>query len=250
MKLHILSDIHLEFAEFHPPRLEADVVVIAGDVAQGERGINWARAAFPKLDIVYVAGNHEFYRGNRLDTLARMRITARDCGVFFLDDEAVVIRGVRFLGATLWTDFALFGTTEIPYRMKAAMDFMADFRLVREGGRVFSPMDSIRLHEKSVAWLEVSLAQPFGGETVVVTHHLPSPMSVTDRWKDKPLSAAFASDLNHLMGVPTCWVHGHTHDSIDYKLNGTRVICNPRGYALFEYDPENMDFDPGLVIEV
>ena len=25
------------------------------------------------------------------------------------------------------------------------------------------------------------------------------------------------------------WIHGHTHDSFDYVVNGTRVVCNPRG---------------------
>ena len=179
-----------------------------------------------------------------------MRIAAREAGVHFLDDEAVVIRGVRFLGATLWTDFKLFGPIDAPYCMKDAMDYMSDFRLVREGDRGFTPVDSVRLHERSVGWLEASLAQPFDGETVVVTHHLPSSSSVAHRWKDKPLSAAFASNLDHLMGVPACWIHGHTHDSFDYKLNGTRVVCNPLGYALFDHDPENMDFDPGFVVEI
>jgi Icc-related predicted phosphoesterase len=43
------------------------------------------------------------------------------------------------------------------------------------------------------------------------------------------------------------WVHGHTHDSVDLDIAGTRVVCNPRGYAPDDLNPE---FQPGLVVEV
>jgi predicted phosphodiesterase len=251
MKLHVLSDLHLEFADFIPGPADADVVVLAGDIGKGAHGIGWARATFPDHDIIYVAGNHEFYGCNRLEILAKLRIEARECGVHFLDDEAVVIDGVRFLGTTLWTDFELFGSDDKPWCMKDAGDFMNDFRVIYEGDKVFSPMDSVRLHQKSLAWLEHELQRPFDGKTVVVTHHLPSRQSVAERFQKSALSAAFASNLEHLLGEPAVlWIHGHTHDSMDYEVMGTRVICNPRGYVLSSSGPENFDFDPGLVVEV
>ena len=250
MKLRILSDLHLEFSDFFAFAMDEDVVVLAGDIAKGARGIGWARASFPNNKIVYVAGNHEFYGTNRLETLARLRITARECDVYFLDDEAVVIDGVRFLGSTLWTDFELFGPAYKPLCMKHAGEMMNDFRYIFERDRVFAPMDSVLLHQRSRMWLEASLAELFDGDTVVVTHHLPSIRSVAGRYEKNSLSAAFASNVEHLMGVPACWIHGHTHDSNDYNLNGTRVVCNPRGYALSMDNPENYDFDLVLVIEV
>ncbi len=27
------------------------------------------------------------------------------------------------------------------------------------------------------------------------------------------------------------WIHGHIHAHSDYKINKTRVVCNPRGYC-------------------
>ena len=45
----------------------------------------------------------------------------------------------------------------------------------------------------------------------------------------------------------TLWVHGHFHDSFDYDVYGTRVVCNPRGYSP---DALNPGFDSDLVIEV
>ena len=44
---------------------------------------------------------------------------------------------------------------------------------------------------------------------------------------------------------PALWVHGHTHDSCDYRVGNTRVICNPRGY-----ENENGAFDPGQAVRV
>jgi predicted phosphodiesterase len=45
------------------------------------------------------------------------------------------------------------------------------------------------------------------------------------------------------------WIHGHTHDSFDYRLDGTRVVCNPRGYAK-DGANENPLFDAGFMIEI
>jgi predicted phosphodiesterase len=253
MKLHILSDLHLEFSSFTPPATDADVVVLAGDIWKGSAGIDWARETFPDKWILYIAGNHEFYGRPRLETLAKLRIAARECGVHFLDDAAVVIDGVRFLGATLWTDFRLFGDEAKPMAMAEGQRGLNDFRVIYDGrSGTFSPSDSIRLHEKSLAWLKAQLEEPFDGKTVVVTHHLPSQRSVAERFKGSVLSACFASNLDYLMGNPpvNLWIHGHTHDSFDYEVLGTRVLCNPRGYVTYQRTVENFDFDPGLVAEV
>lgn len=61
MKLHVLSDLHLEFSAFVPPKIEADVIVLAGDIGKGNSGIYWAGNTFPDKPIVYLASNHEFY---------------------------------------------------------------------------------------------------------------------------------------------------------------------------------------------
>ncbi len=70
-----------------------------------------------------------------------------------------------------------------------------------------------------------------------------------DRFKNDLISAAYASHLDALVeqSGAALWIHGHTHDSFDYFIGGTRVICNPRGYFGYELNP---DFNPGLVIDV
>lgn len=249
MKLQILSDLHLEFSNLLLSETDADVIVLPGDIWKGDAGIYWARATWPTKPIVYIAGNHEFYGKNRLETLAKLRIAARETGVHFLDNEEIIIDGVRFLGATMWTDFLLNGDKY--FDMVCASDNLNDFRVIHEGKAHFSPMDSVVLHEQSIAWLTKKLIdEPHDAETVVVSHHLPSMLSVADRFKGDSLSACFASNLDHLLGYSELWVHGHTHDSFDYSVNGTRVVCNPRGYCRYEGGGENFDFNPNLVVEV
>ncbi|WP_425334298.1 metallophosphoesterase [Polynucleobacter sphagniphilus] len=69
MKLHVLSDLHLEFADFTPASNTADVVVLAGDIGLRAEGVTWARKSFPQQAIIYVAGNHEFYGSQRCHAL-------------------------------------------------------------------------------------------------------------------------------------------------------------------------------------
>lgn len=252
MKLHILSDLHLNTAAYKPQNLiDRDaVVVLPGDIGKDDQGIRWARNTYPEHEIVYAPGNHEFYGSQRIATMALMRKSAQECRVHLLDNDEAIIGGVRFLGATLWTDFCLFGRDAREIAMMEGGYGLNDFRLIREGANnAFSPTRSIDLHEISLVWLSTKLDEPFDGSTVVVTHHLPSMQSVDLRFKESLLSACFASNLDHLFGKMELWVHGHTHSSMDYEASGTRVVCNPRGYAM-DGNIENSRFNPDLMVEM
>lgn len=111
MKLYVLSDLHLEFAEFdpEPAALEAcDVVVLAGDIAHGTEALAWASASCGTKPVIYVAGNHEFYGQDWSELLQQLRAQAADLGIHFLEDDEVQVQGVRFLGGSLWTNFEYF----------------------------------------------------------------------------------------------------------------------------------------------
>jgi predicted phosphodiesterase len=250
MRIHVLSDLHLEIAAYQAHPVECDVVVLAGDIANHAQGIEWGRHIWPDKEILYVPGNHEFYRLDRTETLQQMRVCARDLGVHLLDNNEVVINGVRFLGSTLWTDFNLFGEELKKSAMSEGEKYLNDFRLIREQDKVFSPARSIQLHKESLTWLSAKLNESFVGKTVVITHHLPSERSVAERYKQILTSACFASNLDDLMGHSVLWIHGHTHDSFDYALHGTRIVCNPRGYCRNPDMPENKEFNPTLVVKI
>ncbi|MDD4929007.1 MAG: hypothetical protein PHP85_07005 [Gallionella sp.] len=196
-------------------------------------------------------GNHEYYRSEIGVENELMAAAADVYGVHVLNRAQVIIGGVRFLGATLWTDFRLFGEEERPWAYAAGLNGLSDFRLIDYGAQTFMPQDSAKLNQADVAWLESMLRdEAYDGKTVVVTHHLPSALSVAGRYKENLLSACFASNLDRLMGRSELWIHGHTHDSFDYEIKKTRVICNPRGYCKTGGAPENPDFNPVLLVDV
>lgn len=248
MKIHLLSDLHLEFGGFEPPPTGADVVVLAGDIHVKARGVAWAQKTFGDTPVIYVTGNHEYYDGSLGHTLEKMRKLAEGTNVHLLQNNVITIQGVRFIGATLWTDYRLTGNQ--PLAQWDAQQRMSDFKYIRDAkfSRV-KPYKLLEEHARSRFFIEEQLAQPFEGETVVVTHHAPTELSIHARYRDQSdhLSASYASRLDGLMGASKLWLHGHTHDSLDYELYGTRVVCNPRGYAGKEL---NEEFNPGLVLEV
>lgn len=251
MKIRVLSDLHLEFQDWHPPDAEADIVVLAGDIHSGTRGVEWARQHFPVEPIVYVPGNHEFYGRDLEETLSDLQQAGRRFGVAVLHGRGVILGGVRFLGATLWTDFALHGADAASLRraMSDARHGMSDFALIRHGPQgLFRPENAREMHLEQVSWIRERLADEFEGPTILVTHHLPHPRSIHRKYRGSALNPSFGSDLSRLMGPPIAlWIHGHTHESCDYVEEGTRVVCNPRGYGPFEL---NASFDPILTIEI
>lgn len=249
MKLHILSDLHNEFAEFAPIETGADVIVLAGDIDNGDAGLKWARRTWPGRKIVYVIGNHEYYNRDYAETLILLRQAAQALDIQLLEENEAIIDGVRFLGETLWTDFEYFGAGKKASAMEEGQRRLTDFKLIRFEQGIFTPAHSIELHQHSLAWLQARLDEPFEGPTVVVTHHLPSSKSVPERFMDTPLSACFVSHLDYLFGKMDLWIHGHTHDCFDYVANGTRVVCNPKGYVSSR-GVENPAFDPVKVVEI
>jgi len=260
MRLHVLSDLHIEVTDFDPPATDADVVVLAGDIHNGTQGLDWAAAKFPRRRILYVPGNHEFYDGELCSVMRSLAARARELDIALLDNGATVIDGVRFLGATLWTDFCLDGAQRRAEVMALSRPYIVDFRAIRNGDGLFTPEESVRLHETSRAWLDQQLAVRFSGPTVVITHHAPHPLSVHTRFASHPANGGFVSNLEDMMGAAALWIHGHTHNSFDYSVKGTRVVCNPRGYVLVKKAPnsdavlavksENGEFSPALIVTV
>ena len=245
MRIHPLSDLHNEFAPFTPEVRDADVIILAGDIDLGVRGIEWARLAFD-CTVLYVPGNHELYRGHLGKTLQSMR-AAGDERVHVLDRDEVVIGSVRLLGATMWTDFAATGNA--PLAALCAQQALSDFRQIRtENYRRIRPADLIEQAGKTLDWLRNKLAEPHDGPTVVITHHAPTLRSLEESPHARTLlDAAFANDWEDLMGGDhvALWVHGHTHTSVDFEVAGTRVLSNQRGYP-----GEETGFRSTLVIDL
>jgi Icc-related predicted phosphoesterase len=255
MKIWALSDLHLEFGKpfTAAPPGDVDVIVCAGDVL--DKGvvpsIEWLAAYVgPEVPGIFVAGNHEFYRGFLADSImAANALRSRYPNIHFLDDRAVVIGDVHFAGATLWTDFRLFNRNP-ETSMWSAEKGMNDYKrinLSKKPFRKFKPIHAFRRHDASIKFLSESLGQADARKKVVVTHHAPSSRSISRYLRDDPLAPCYASDCEALIreAEPDLWVHGHVHQRLDYTLGFTKIVCNPRGYP-----GEATGFHPNFVIEI
>jgi predicted phosphodiesterase len=248
MRLHILSDLHLEFEPFTPPAVAADAVILAGDVSAGRNGLKWALKSFPDRPVIYVFGNHEFYGQKLQKPIAELRDMARGTNVHLLENESCTLGEVTFLGAALWTDFALVGNPVVSEVV--AQTGMNDYRRIRTlpNYQRLRPSDTRQLHAQSRGWLEQELLQLKGRKAVVVTHHAPSPDSLPPAFNGDPFNPAFASDMRRFITETGAklWVHGHIHSPSDYNIGDTCVLANPRGYPT----ESRRGFNPALVVEV
>ena len=248
VRLHIFSDIHAEFAEFEPPKVDADAVVIAGDLHVGREGRRWIRRYIADRPVIYVLGNHEFYRNEFPKLISELRRETEGSNIHLLENQAVEIDGFSFLGCTLWSDFLITGDTLTAKAI--ASKGISDYAIIAKGSarQNLSPDDTVNAHQISLAWLKRQVASRDPTKTVIVTHHAPSPRSIPPWHAGSPLNGAFVSNLEEFIreaGAPL-WIHGHTHFCVDYKIGQTRVLSNQRGYP----DAICPTFDPALVVEL
>jgi Icc-related predicted phosphoesterase len=228
------------------------VLVLAGDIGRGAGGLTAAAEWWGGPPILYVSGNHEPYGHGLPDVIGDLRKAARAFRgrVHVLERDEVVIGGVRFLGCTLWSDFAVGGEGERERSMAICAELVNDYEHIAwtPESRALRPHDTLRMHETSRRWLEHRLSAPHDGPTVVVTHHSPLPPRIRLDPVRRALAGAFVSDLRALMGAERTplWIHGHTHRRVDVEVNGTRVVSNARGYP---HEPVE-GFEPGLVVEL
>ena len=252
MKLLVLSDLHAEFSPFKPDPVAtaiADVVVLAGDIHKGSHVATWARQTFPDKPVVLIAGNHELYDGHWDRTLDEIRESAARQEVHFLENDAITIDGVQFLGATLWTDFEYFGQDKMESAMAEARKYMVDYQAIRG----CTPEATVERHRASRAWLERELSNAWEPELrVVVTHHYPRKDSTAAMYREDLCTAAFGSQLPaFLIDRAGLWIHGHTHSSHLYQVCNCLVVCNPRGYprGMSSDEYENRSFNARFVME-
>ncbi|WP_417426706.1 metallophosphoesterase [Hoeflea sp.] len=257
MKLWIFSDLHIEVASLEKPFKipDADVCVVAGDILDGGilPSIQWLAAHVGvHMPVVFTAGNHEFYGSFMTESLDATSLIGNAGGVHFLENASVTIGDAIICGATLWTDFELFGRhwrDLAMRRVKVAMNDYSQINFRKQPYAGLRPIHTYRNHVKSRQFLEHTIDRHQEKKIVVVTHHAPSMKSVEEKYRDDIVTTAFASDLEALIvaAEPALWVHGHVHHQVDYVLAKTRVVANPRGY------PGEISFgafDPALLVEV
>jgi predicted phosphodiesterase len=288
VNIQLLSDLHLES---HPhfsaqPLAGADVLVLAGDIGSYQLNSDLTRLAVPDFGlarfsprpvheggagwptpVIFVPGNHE-YDGLEFDEAhQRLRQACERWGLIWLEQESVVLQGVRFVGCTLWSDFdGLSSAAGTPANAAAstAPGALAEHLKARDKAfraanfylrknhslQAGAPMLAEQVREqalKSQRWLRQALATGFDGPTVAVTHFAPSLLSADPRYGLTPGTAGFCNALDDLLPAAKLWLHGHLHCAQDYVSRGCRVVANPLGYAR---KGEQKNYRPELLIAV
>lgn len=248
MKIQIISDLHNEFGVSDLNFEDIDLLIIAGDLDLGIKGILWLKKTINHIPVIYVLGNHEYYKGSYPKTLRQIETLSENTNIHVLENKSLVINDVTFHGATLWTDFGLFGNPQTYGSF--CQTKMNDYRLIRVDPSYskLRSIDTYKIHQHSLRWLEGSLKNSTTDKNIVITHHAPSIKSIPEEFKEDFLSSAYASNLESLIleYKPEYWIHGHIHQPIEYAIGNTKIICNPHGYINEKYN----GYNPKLVIEV
>ena len=266
MKIALCSDLHLEFEDIDLKNTEgAEVLILSGDIMIAEDLHNHpptdthndlgsrqkaaqrfrdflSRVSNEFPHVIYVAGNHELYHGKWVASLDHLREACRVYpNVYFLERDIKIINEVSFIGATLWTDC----NKGDPLTLNALADMMNDYRVIRNDEHGYSklrPANTMHRHQQTLSYLKQVLVDMKDSKVVFVGHHAPSAMSTHDRYKHnvhRLMNGAYHSELSDfILDHPQIklWTHGHMHDTFDYMVGTTRVVCNPRGYS--GHDPQ------------
>ena len=266
MKIAVCSDLHLEFGSITLENKDnADVLILSGDICVAkdllelgsQRDKSEAIHEFFKTcsgefkHVIYITGNHEHYHGDFATTLRDLKYNLQYFqNLHILDKETVTLDGVTFIGGTLWTDM----NESDPITLNAIGSMMNDFRCVKNSNKKvsfrdadgqfhertakFSPQDAVEDHKKMVEYIHHVVRGKDNQKFVVVGHHAPSKLSTHPRYQNETLmNGGYSSDLSQfILDNPQIklWTHGHTHETFDYMIGETRIVCNPRGYIGYE----------------
>jgi predicted phosphodiesterase len=252
MRLWVMSDIHLEFTPgWELPsgdeRPRFDVLVVAGDlITRMERGVAWLLARVTDKPIIYIAGNHEFYGCDIDRTVEKARQAAAGTNVHILQNDSVEIDGVLFVGATLWTDFAVFGNPD--HAMQMAGYGMTDYYKIRKLNyeKRLRPTDTLSRHLETREFIARTTREACTGRKVVISHHGCVREAMKAGTESETISAAYTSDCQELLKNVDLWVYGHTHESRDFTIGRTRIVSNAKGYG----HGDNRQFKQNYVIEI
>lgn len=248
MKIQIISDLHLVFEQNrlfldeNPIQPVGDVLVIAGDIADGDNDYFVMKEFLEKVSknykkVIACFGNHEFYFGN-VDFANPKYDEVLFDNVYLLNNSTFIYDNVRFIVSTLWSN--------VPEEKKEIVrNSLNDYRVVKNGKHVLTVEDTNLMHKNSVDFIQNELKQDFEGKTIVVTHHMPTFEVVEEQYKDSTINSAFVSELKGLIKEHDIdlWVCGHSHSFDDRIVENTRIVRNPLGYVeQYEYKDFKRDF--------
>ncbi len=257
MKFRIMSDLHLDYCYIaggiNLPELDDDastILLVPGDICEGNNTallIEFLTMMSNRFkEVIFILGNHDYYMTDMLTHVQRIKELAENFyNVTFLHRSVIPKEfpdtNTVIIGSTLWTDF----NNEDVIAYVDASRYMSDYTCIRYDGKPLGSHNILDEHHADLKYIKYQLKQYEGWNTIVITHHAPSPLSITERYKGDFTNAYFISDIHDIIDEykPNVWIHGHVHSFHDYLIDSTRVICNPVGYRHHIYGNENTGYN-------
>lgn len=205
MKIALISDLHLDVSFITVPELEipkdTDLIIMAGDLHPNDKSRNKYLKSLENIaPVLFIPGNHDYWGSTPADPV---------CEIVY--PEPIIA------GTTLWTKLT---DTQWELYKWGLNDYRFMYDQTQEKYN--------ETHEREKSFLLGSEAD------IIVSHHCPTYRSVHPRFAGDALNCCFANDLEAdilaLREPPKLWIHGHTHEPMDYWVGKTHVICHPRGY--------------------
>ena len=252
MKVAFCSDLHLEFGDVKFTFPEADVLLLAGDICViydlresfqgtliGARCREFFKTVSAKYKtVIYVPGNHDHWSTAffDLDKIFNQFCLEEGLNNITFNYKGVLdIEDVRFVYASLWTDFK----KNDPLVKFNAERTMNDFNRIDFRDYSFRTLladDVYKIHEDHRKHIIDNIKGH--DKVVLMTHHAPSMYSLRD--PEDSLAHFYAcTDMDEVIfDNPQIkyLIHGHTHEEVDYMLCDTRVMTNCRGYYVNEFE--------------
>lgn len=260
MKVRIISDIHEDINERYPLNYNDDIfTIIAGDISGDPiNGVVWVKNNIKNGLLVH--GNHDFVYNSLSLTFqeqqsAYINSFPLDGNVSYLNNQYKIINDIVFIGCCLYTDYKYNGT--VNDNMKFALNGLNDFKWgqIEENGKFvkLEPRHYLTMFNESFKFIKKTLNKFKDKKCVLITHHGISPLQLDPKYFTSKLNASFISNLEDFIlkhDNLALVISGHVHNSSDFKIGNTRVICNPYGYRSSVHGECNLNFNPNLIVEV
>ena len=255
MKIQFVSDLHLELADNsrylqqHPLPVTGDVLLLAGDTIYLEqehlmKHPFWQWASENYKQVIAIPGNHEFYAYYDLASVAPSRRWELFPNVHICSNTVEhLLNDIDIICSTLWAHIDL---PDAYYTEQ----YVSDFHRIVYGENRLSFADFNRVHEQCVEFIKQAVAASQAKTKIVLTHHVPSPLVMSDEFAGSRINGAFVTSLTEYIKHSDIdyWIFGHSHRSICNLIGHTQVLSNQLGYVA--RDEHLLGFDAGKFIEI
>jgi predicted phosphohydrolase len=246
IRIHLISDIHLEFYKTFP-KLDKkiqlsepgtntiNILCLCGDIGYPHMKIyaafiDWIAPRFDKIFII--AGNHEYYSSTHTIDQINSKINSiceKYENISFLNRTTELYENILFVGTTLWSNISKTPAT--------AFNEFNDFTQIRSTeDSILTPQEYYNMHLRDLKWLKETLdvaTTTAHKEIILLTHNLPSYSAIHHSYRLSSINSLFASNLDYIMAENPnirLWLFGHTHKAINIRIKGTLLLANPLGY--------------------